>query len=388
MDFRYAFLLLSMSLEEAKQTLGFKPDDHPSPEEVKQAWKKKIFEVHPDRGGSHDQALAVNVAKDILEGKARPSYDRRDAPTPQEPPAWAQEPPATRWEPPKPKEVTFEEAKSKAGVPHADWLFVTDTQRGKGWMSDESSQSDYGYAFYGRTDTKYVFVGAREFTRRDYFIGGGRDENVWTMKVLEFPIKGDEGKNPAWVYGNVVKALKAAGFEGRFNSKVRDLSGKNWVFSEKFPALGAATSIKHWLVESGQVAGEDPSVAGRKHVIELFHEPWRPYGDDKVKPGYYEEPHERFNFWDGKYHGDYHKFQLIINGKPYDFSEAETQRFLKLKLGGKRILYAIFGDYPRGGKKILTRLRAGKPILTWLAENLNLPQQSKDIVANAAAGMK
>lgn len=391
----YAFWMMAMTMEEAKAALGFDPSTHPSHDEVSKAWKKKIFEMHPDRGGTHEDAVKVNTARDILEGKARPSYERSAPSTapggggyythPEDVPYGA---PQSRWEPPKKKEVTFEEAKSKAGVPSGvDWKFVTDLQRGKGWSSDESSQREYAFVAYGVTGSEHVFVGVKEFNAQDYYVGGTRNEAVFTMKVLSFPLKGEEGKNPAWLYGNVVKAFRDVGFGGKFNSKVRDAAG--WTFGEK-PPTSSNTSIKHWLVGSGAVAGDAPSVAGRKHVIELQHEVDSFVAEgEKPKPSFYPEPPARWNTWDGKYHGSYHKLSLLINGKPHELNEEETKRFLGLKLGGKQILYAIYGDYPRGGKKVLTRLKAGKSILEWMTEHLHgLPQDARDALKAAAGQMK
>lgn len=65
----YARLFVSMSMEEARMTLGFPPAYVPSPDEVNKAYRKKSIENHPDRGGSHEAMVAVNVAKEILEGK-------------------------------------------------------------------------------------------------------------------------------------------------------------------------------------------------------------------------------------------------------------------------------------------------------------------------------
>ena len=77
----YAFLLFSMSLEDAKQVLGFPPNANPSPDDIRKAWRQKAFEMHPDRGGSNEKMVEVNVAKDILDGKQRPTYDRREPPS-------------------------------------------------------------------------------------------------------------------------------------------------------------------------------------------------------------------------------------------------------------------------------------------------------------------
>ena len=50
---RYALLMISMSLADAKVTLGFPPDANPSPEEIQKAWRTMAFKVHPDRGGTN-----------------------------------------------------------------------------------------------------------------------------------------------------------------------------------------------------------------------------------------------------------------------------------------------------------------------------------------------
>jgi curved DNA-binding protein CbpA len=69
---KYAKLLVAMSLEEAKKTLGFSPTSWPSPEEITKAYRMKAIENHPDRGGDPKKMVDINVAKDILDGKQRP----------------------------------------------------------------------------------------------------------------------------------------------------------------------------------------------------------------------------------------------------------------------------------------------------------------------------
>ncbi len=66
-----ARLFFAMSMEDAKAVLGFPPGSHPSPSEVNKAYKMKAVENHPDRGGSHEKMVEINVAKEILEGKRR-----------------------------------------------------------------------------------------------------------------------------------------------------------------------------------------------------------------------------------------------------------------------------------------------------------------------------
>ena len=369
---RYAFLMLSMSMTEAKTLLGFDSQDAPSKSEVNRAWKRRIFEKHPDRGGDQSEAVELNVARDILDGKARPTYER-GAPS---------APTQTRYEKPKRTGLSFEQAESKAGVPSGvTWLFVTDRQKGSGWSGDESSKSENSWVAYGKKGNKQYFVGMKHLYQEDFYIGGTENTDTWTMKVQDYS---DEAKstNPSWVYGKVVKVLKLAGHEGRFNSKVVDAEG--WRFVERMPK-GHTTSIKHWLVNSGQVSGDDASVAGRKQVVEMHAE-----STFSETPGYYPEAPARWNTWDGGYHGDYWKVSLRINGKEHDMSANDFLKFSKLKIGGKQAMNAIFGRYAhQGGKKNLTRIRAGKALLKWMSENFkDMPDAALASLAAASEQMK
>ena len=366
-------------MSEAKELLGFDETDNPTKSEVSRAWKKKIFEFHPDRGGDHSAAVEINAARDILEGKARPTYER-GSPRPS---------PAPKYEPPRKSGTTFDEAVSKAGIPHGtEWHFATESQRGKGWSGDESSMSDRAWVAYGRTESKHVFVGVRHYTRQDYYVGGIENRDEWTIKSEETPLR-DLAKevNPRFLYGNVVKTLKRVGFGGRFNSKVIDSPGKSGTDWLSSAPRGSATSIKHWLVNSGQLAGDDPSVVGRKQTVQIIQNTTRAYGGE-VKPGYYPEAPARWNTHNGEYMGEYYKITLRSNGKDFLMSEDDFLKFSRLKLGGKRVLDVIFGRYSYDeSKKMLTRIRAGKVILAWMSENLHLPSQATEALAAAAAQM-
>jgi len=355
---KYAFLMLSMSLEEAKALLGFSPSDAPTKSEINQAWKRRIFERHPDRGGDNSAAVELNVARDILEGRRKPTYNRG--------PSVESAPPQPKWTPPKETGTSFDQAKSKAGIPsNVDWYFVTTSQRGKGWYGDESSASDTAWAAYGRTDSHHVFVGVRNTTRKDYFIGGSYNEDNWTIKSNAIAIRdmAKEGASPSWLYGNVVKILKSVGFAGRFNSKVIDAGP--WKFDDRLPS-GSATSIKHWLVARGEVESSDPSVAGRKHVVEIVYNRASGFGDENAG------------------------VTLKLNGRNYDLSDGDYAKFLRLSVNGRRALRAIFGEYYYdGSKKVLTRSKHGKLLLKWFSENMtSLPSDAQEVLAQASAQMK
>jgi len=361
---RYAFLLLSMSLQDAKAILGLPADVQPTPAAIKDAWKAKAFENHPDRGGDPAKMVEINVAKDILEGKQRPTYDR-SAPSPAPSPG-----PSPyggggggggqRWEPPKPIKVDFNEAKSKAGIPGGvEWKFVTDRQRGKSYSSDEYYRSEGFWVAYGRTETKHIFVGIWHQIYEQNFVGGAASKDIWEMGFITRPLTGSEGTEPAWLFGQVSQALKLAGFDGKFNAKVVDAKG--WTFSEKFPQ-GGATSIKNWLAGSGEVSEDDPRVQNRKAVVEL-----------KYTTSYKEAAHH-FKFEYGRppnqFTKDFEAIEVIVNGKASYLGEADAKRFLTSTFKGHHLLDLIFGDqYYGGSKKTLTRAKAGKAVMKWLSEN-------------------
>ena len=54
----------TMGTEQAMEVLGLKPGY--SPEDVKQAHRRMMQKVHPDRGGSDYLAAQINQAKDVL----------------------------------------------------------------------------------------------------------------------------------------------------------------------------------------------------------------------------------------------------------------------------------------------------------------------------------
>lgn len=364
---RYAFLMLAMSMEEAKALLGFSPSDSPSDSEVTKAYRAKAFENHPDRGGDPSKMVELNAAKDVLTGKQRPTYDRSGPSS--APPSSG--PVRTPYEKPRKEEVGFTEAKSKAGIPAGvEWQFVTDAQKGTGYSSDEFHRSDVCRVAYGKTESKHVFVAMRHFVYEQYFVGAGADQDKWTIRSLELPIKGDEGTEPAWLYGNIVKALKLVGFDGKFNSKVVDARG--WVLDDDKLPRGTGVSLKHWLANSGLVAGDDPRVQSRKHVIEITYE--RSF---QPKPDHYKVDR-------GGYANDYEAVAVVCNGRSEYLNERDLTKFIK---GG--LVRKIFGDYTYGGeKKSLSRMREGKKLITLFAEKLDLSAATKETLLAAAAQMK
>ncbi|RZC21949.1 hypothetical protein D0Y65_007918 [Glycine soja] len=52
-----------MDADEAKILLGFPPNSRPTPSQVKSAYKKKVWESHPDLFPSHEKPLAESKFK-------------------------------------------------------------------------------------------------------------------------------------------------------------------------------------------------------------------------------------------------------------------------------------------------------------------------------------
>lgn len=65
-------VVIAISVDEAKDILGFPRSAKPTPDEVQKAWRRKSAENHPDRGGSTEAMQDVNMAKDVLDGTRRP----------------------------------------------------------------------------------------------------------------------------------------------------------------------------------------------------------------------------------------------------------------------------------------------------------------------------
>jgi len=69
-----------MSLEEAKVTLGFPPGYVPNSEEIAKAYRRMAIQNHPDRGGSHEKMVEINVAKEVLEGRRHDRFQPSKSP--------------------------------------------------------------------------------------------------------------------------------------------------------------------------------------------------------------------------------------------------------------------------------------------------------------------
>ena len=189
---QYQRLFFAMSLDQAKETLGFPSSYDPTPEEIRKAWRELAFKNHPDRGGDLDRMVEVNVAKDVLEGKGRDSWTPDRSPPP----------PRPRPAPPPPVEPdvimegnTFEKAWAENTPPTTtEWKFVS---------SYEFFQQDYTiihrvWSLYGVTDSKHIFcaIKYRPEVQGIFMRDGKRTKALerWDVSFIEAPIKQDLNK--------------------------------------------------------------------------------------------------------------------------------------------------------------------------------------------------
>jgi len=113
---RFARMVLAMGIPEARYILGLPLRGEVTPEEVTKAYRKKAIENHPDRGGSHEQMVEINIAKEVLDGKPQTTF---------RPPSRPAQPPA---QPSAPKEEVVRGKSFSDAVPSwvnaVDWKVV------------------------------------------------------------------------------------------------------------------------------------------------------------------------------------------------------------------------------------------------------------------------
>jgi hypothetical protein len=128
---KLARLFTAMSLDQAKATLGFRPNESPPPDEVNKAWRSLAFKNHPDRGGDPQKMVELNVAKDVLTGRMEAdSYNpgtRDNQPKKKNYPAgWSEvDGKPKRWPSRVVKGTPFSKLKIPTGV---KWLIATDRE--------------------------------------------------------------------------------------------------------------------------------------------------------------------------------------------------------------------------------------------------------------------
>lgn len=355
---RYAALIVSMSLQDAKATLGFPPTANPTAEEINKAYKRKAIENHPDRGGDAAKMVEVNVAKDILDGKQRPDGGRRQAPPSGNRPTYEdyvkkkQEADAKKVY----KGDSFVVAKAQA--PHnVTWKFHSDYFLGR--PSDYTKSEDplayvLMWVCYGQTDSKHVFM-LVEHALPNRFAAVQLDS--WSMeKVLTFPLTQDLEKLAP-------KVVKSIASDGKLSAGFTKAPSKYYAMTEltevEMNRRGGGVGLKDILLGTGLASG---AASDRNVVVELAGTLNRA----KVK----ENP--KLMTMDG---WKWYDFTLYVNGKPYPLSQATINNLGSHGTSGNLFWMSVYSgsvNYDYSRRRVITKMRGfGSKLLEMIEESLS-----------------
>jgi hypothetical protein len=359
---RYARLVLAMSFEEAKQILGLPAYGMPSEADISKAWRTLAFKFHPDRGGDLDIMTKVNVAKDVLLGNQRPSFD----------PSWSKSPSP----PPPPREPepvaytkggqTFQQAWADNAPPaNTEWKFCSvpswasgkPTMGASGYKATEPEFSVY--VFYGHTASKHIFLAIRH-NGESYAL---KDEEGNVYKVLE-------DWQVSWMGAHIdqplvkiaQKYLKNVATGWADNIKVK-APIKYYPFTDK-PTEQAIKKVRYAggynlkdiLVMQDLVSEDAPEVKGRKAVVEII-----PI-QSKAKVEALRAKGKRS--W---YKNEVTDFHVRINGKEVVLADATVTNIDRSFIPG-----TIGYDYDYGKVYNLSRARGGRVFKMNAAEALRM----------------
>jgi len=343
-------LRIAMSVPEAKDALGFKPSDDPTPEEIAKAYKNLAFKHHPDRGGDPSKMVELNVAKDVLEGKQRPQ--QTSGPSTYQPQTYTTQRP----DPPKPEHVSFEEAMRSSGVPTGvEWKFKT--QAGYGRVSNGSES---GQVIYGRTRNEHVFVAVYHYSDRGNMFRP-LDIDKYEMAVKKAPLT----QALSSVAPKIIRQLWST-----FGSSVRKYNAKvellkdGWKLTDlqKFSHGGRVISFKDAMQQMGESVPE--KWKGKINItLEL--------GDEVKSIGKYGHPQRP---------------TLVVNGKEYVLGDRATEMADKINLYG-----LIWGKayYYRGSRKVLTKMRGAnkKKTLTFFRDICTKAGEPRELIEALEAAL-
>mgnify|MGYP000096829110 FL=1 len=363
-EYLASLLRKAMSVEQAKQILGFDPGHTPTHEEVAKAYKNLAFKNHPDRGGDPKKMVEINVAKDILEGK------RVDRDLPGPGPSYTTTTTYKRTEI-KDDVITFEEAMAKAGVPHSgvEWKFVT-----KSGSSKTHNPSTSGFVVYGKSDTAHIFVAVSHYNYYPNELGDRMvREDFFHMNVQHFPLsqplvtlapKVIRQMYANFEYGAYAYSAKVALLPAGITFTRKLYSTMSWRWVQFKDAMGIM----------GEISNEHPWVKGRKVTCEC------------MITG--EIAGEQYMSSDGEMRS-FHTpvVALIFNGREFQLKPESVKAMQEYRPG---IMNKIFGQYQdRGAKKSLSRKSDGKQIMQWMVDNFKTePPEVIDLLKAAIGSLK
>ena len=363
----YARLFEAMSLQDAKQVLGFPPNANPTPEEVSKAYKRKAIENHPDRGGDHEKMVAVNVAKDILEGKQRPDGARGWRPAPSGPPRKTYEDYVREKQEADAKKVrtgdSFAEAKTKA--PHGvTWKFRSGLMMGKeSAFTKEQGLNSYVacWVCYGQSASQHVFMLVEHAIPNPY-----TDAlfDSWSMSTVEtYPLSHPIEKLAPKAIKAIVNNGKLTSGMSKLNSKFMGLETLSEV---AFEHSSGGVALKDILIGLGFASG---AASDRKVVVEMVgkqNEARTKASRDRARAtGGWVSTLDAWQWYD---------FTLFVNGKPYPLSEATVANLAKQGAHGNLFWLAVYSPvkYDYGQRRVLTRIpRYGSEILKMVEDSLS-----------------
>jgi hypothetical protein len=338
---RTARLFIAMSVDEAASILGV--SSSATPEEIQKAYKAKVFENHPDRGGDPEKMVAVNVAKDVLDGKRSPSYAPSDS-------GYGYN--APKQPKPDPVRVSFEEAMGEANVPTGvDWKLV-----GAPAYGGYGDTSISGCVVYGQKGTQHIFVSLYHKQSKNAFTG--EDLDTWTASVVDEPLSKPADKLVPAIFKRLYSEFEGTkkGFSGKvalandlpkITEAIMWFKGRDMAIQDAIDQLGGATA---------PAAGKKLSV-----VMQLV----------STGTGYPQEE----------------GITIIINGREYPLEKRAADYVIKKT----SILRTIFGAYFYfdSSKKDLTRAKKGKDVLRFLSEIVGFDNEElRDLLMAASDQMK
>ena len=363
---RVAFRMLAApqppeTRDEAAKLIGVDP--YASRAEIEKAYHQEVLKSHPDRGGDPDRMVELNVARDILEGKRNEKWKSVS-------PSDESEPSTTYTGPKRPVErkveVSLHTAMTNEGVPSGvQWVLASNTGYGD---RDMGAYSIKGVVYYGKTDTKHIFLGVLHDGGTNPFTMVTTD--IFSCYVKNYPISGSIAEIAPRAFREVFSMF--SGLRKGYNAKVTilpdgfDLTERNY-----YNPPGKEMSFKDAIVNLGLVGDEHRWKTNQKLKVILKYENEGLSSDLSGK-----------------------KIELDINGKSFDLDSNSIKLLAVSPKSGWTVLDKIFGAdkgqyYYGGSKKDLTRSRNGKEILTWMAEKLTTePQELRDLLTQAASQMK